>query len=75
MLRRDVGHQEVWERLEYIALLVRVPHEEAVSVDRVVDHVVGRKPTELDDFKHLIIVVFSRKNRQFYKKFDRSASE
>ena len=35
-------HKEVWKRFEYVSLLLRVPHEQSVPIDRVVNHVIWR---------------------------------
>ena len=42
VLRRHAGHKEVRKRLKYISLLLWVPHEQSVSIDGVVNHMVWR---------------------------------
>ena len=74
VLRRHVCHQEVRERFQHVSLLQRVPNEQAVSVYRVVDHVVGRKATELDDLEHLVVVILPWENRQLDKQLNGCAA-
>lgn len=73
-LLRDTCHYEFLECFEVVSLLVGVELEEAVSVDRIVNHAIWRQTTKLHDLKHLIVIVLSRKDGRLDEQFNGSAA-
>lgn len=71
----DRSHHEVIICFQRILIGVLIKCEKPISVDGVVDHVSRWQTTKFDDFKHLVVIVFSWKYWRIDKKLDCCASQ
>jgi hypothetical protein len=75
MLWFDAGHQKLLEGLQVESVLMLIVIKELVSVDGVVDHVHWWHPAKLNDFQHLVIIMFSREDWCLDEKLYRCAAK
>ena len=71
----DRGHHELLKVLEYKPLIKVIEQKESISIDALEYQVWRRQPTKLENFQHLVIVIFTWENWCFYKKFHGRASK